>query len=91
MNQILSDRPKHFESLEAGIKYSIQSATLRKLESARVSIPPQLIESEYKGKKRFIWKVNLKETEKFWHDWFKNLSHTFLSIKIPKILVTAEK
>lgn len=33
----------------------------------------------------------MKETEKFWHDWFKGLSHIFLSLKIPKILVTAEK
>jgi protein phosphatase methylesterase 1 len=43
MNQILSDRPRYFESLEAGIKWSIQSTTLRKVESARASIPPQLI------------------------------------------------
>jgi protein phosphatase methylesterase 1 len=43
MNQILSDRPRYFESLEAGIKWSIQSTTLRKVESARASIPTQLV------------------------------------------------
>lgn len=31
MNQILSDRPKHFESQEAAIKWSIQTTTLRKV------------------------------------------------------------
>lgn len=91
MNQILSDRPRYFDSEEAAIKWSLQSSTLRKAESARVSIPPQLVDCEHKGKKKYTWKVNLKETEKFWHDWFKGLSHIFLSIKIPKILVTAEK
>jgi protein phosphatase methylesterase 1 len=56
-----------------------------------VSIPPQLVEIEHKGEKKYTWKVNLKETEKYWVDWFKNLSAIFLSVKIPKILVTAEK
>jgi protein phosphatase methylesterase 1 len=43
MNQILSERPKYFDSLEAAIKWSIQSSVLRKVESARASIPPQLM------------------------------------------------
>ena len=91
MNQILSDRPKHFESPEAAIKWSIQSTTLRKVESARISIPSQLVECEYKGKPKLTWKINLKDTEKYWLGWFKGLSSIFLSIRIPKILVTAEK
>ena len=91
MNQILSDRPKYFESQEAAIKWSIQSHTLRKVESARVSIPPQLVEVTHKGQQKYTWKVNLKETEKYWMGWFKGLSSIFLGIKIPKILVTAEK
>ena len=60
MNQILSDRPKHFDSQEAAIKWSLQTSTLRKAESARVSIPPQLAECEHKGKKKYCWKINLK-------------------------------
>jgi protein phosphatase methylesterase 1 len=91
MNQILKDRPKRFDTLESAVKWSIQSAALRKVESARVSIPAQLKEVEHKGSKKFAWKVNLSETEKYWHDWFKDLSSIFLSVKIPKILVTAEK
>lgn len=43
MNQILSDRPKYFDSEEAAIKWSLQTSTLRKVESARVSIPAQLV------------------------------------------------
>ncbi len=51
MNQIIADRPKHFDSLESAIKWwyflelhSYTSCTLRKIESARVSTPPQLVE-----------------------------------------------
>lgn len=60
MNQILTDRPKFFDSLEAGIKWSVQTATLHKVESARASIPPQLKPVEHKGQNKFTWKVNLK-------------------------------
>jgi len=42
MNKILGDRPKYFNTIEDGVKWSVQSATLRNVESARVSIPPQL-------------------------------------------------
>lgn len=31
MNQIISDRPKHFDSLESAIKWSYTSCTLRKI------------------------------------------------------------
>jgi len=31
MNQIIADRPKHFDSVEAAIKWSYSSCTLRRL------------------------------------------------------------
>lgn len=62
MNQILNDRPKYFDSQESAIKWSIQTATLRKVQSARVSMPTQLMPVEHKGKQKYTWKVNLKET-----------------------------
>ena len=49
MSQLIQERPKYFDSPEAAIKWSIQTSTLRKLESARVSIPAQLKKIEYKG------------------------------------------
>ena len=66
------------------------SQTMRKLESARVSIPPQLVESAEEDKK-FVWKVDLKHTEKYWTGWFKGLSKTFIDSKLPKLLITAER
>lgn len=43
MISVLNNRPKEFGSLEEAIKWSIMSGTLKKLESAKVSIPPQLL------------------------------------------------
>ena len=91
MNQIISDRPKHFDSLQSAIKWCYNSCTVRKLESARVSFPGQLREYEKNGQKRWGWQVNLKETEKYWQGWFKGLSQVFLGIHVPKVLLTAEK
>ena len=91
MNQLIQERPKYFDTPEAAVKWSLQTSTLRKLESARISIPTQLKKIEHKGVEKYTWKINLKETEKYWHEWFEGLSKIFLSLKIPKILVTAEK
>lgn len=46
MMKILNDRPKSFDSYETAIKWSITSSTLKRLKSARASIPPQLVEVE---------------------------------------------
>ncbi len=43
MNKILDERPKSFDSLEQAIKWSLNSTTLRKLESAKVSMPAQFV------------------------------------------------
>ena len=60
MNQLIADRPKHFDSLHAGIKWCFNSCTVRKLESARVSFPGQLKEFEKNNHKYFSWRVDLK-------------------------------
>jgi protein phosphatase methylesterase 1 len=44
MNQIIAERPKHFDSVHNGIKWCYNTCTIRKLESARVSMPGQLTE-----------------------------------------------
>eukprot|EP01147_Barroeca_monosierra_P007646 gene7646-9883_t len=43
MNRFLNSRPTHFESLEQAIAWSLKSGQLRNRQSARVSIPAQLI------------------------------------------------
>lgn len=31
------------------------------------------------------------KSEKYWVEWFKGLTNSFLQIKVPKLLMTAEK
>jgi len=85
MHSVLENRPTHFESLESAIQWSVNSGTLRNIESARISIPSQLVESSGK----FIWKTNLFKSETYWNGWFTNLSTIFLSAKVPKLLILA--
>lgn len=37
----------------------------------------------------YVWRVNLKSTEPYWHGWFDGLSKVFLSISVPKMLILA--
>lgn len=38
---------------------------------------------------KYIWRVDLTKSEIYWHDWFKGLSETFLSLSVPKLLLLA--
>lgn len=56
MTNVLENRPKIFKSLDAAIQWrytinicSIQTNNLRRVESAKVSIPPQLNEVVING------------------------------------------
>eukprot|EP01113_Clastostelium_recurvatum_P032321 TRINITY_DN4137_c0_g1_i2.p1 TRINITY_DN4137_c0_g1~~TRINITY_DN4137_c0_g1_i2.p1 ORF type:complete len:368 (+),score=52.61 TRINITY_DN4137_c0_g1_i2:27-1130(+) len=46
MHSIIASRPTSFPSLEKAIEWSLSSNTLNNVTSARVSIPPQLVEAE---------------------------------------------
>ncbi|KAJ8914771.1 hypothetical protein NQ315_013274 [Exocentrus adspersus] len=38
---------------------------------------------------QYTWRIDLSKTEKFWTGWFKGLSHKFLELRVPKILLLA--
>ncbi|KAI8641299.1 Alpha/Beta hydrolase protein [Parasitella parasitica] len=86
MTKILSSRPKAFSSTEQAILWSIQSNTLRNIESAKLSIPA-LIESTEDLK--FKWITDLNKTQPFWTEWFTGLSDKFLSSATAKLLILA--
>jgi len=86
MTKILSSRPKRFNSAEQAIMWSIQSDTVRNVESARLSIPA-LIEPTQDGK--FKWITDLIKTQPFWTEWFKGLSDKFLNSGTAKLLILA--
>jgi protein phosphatase methylesterase 1 len=97
MQTYLSTRPKNFDSLEAGIRWHLQSRTVRKRESARVSVPPLLAQDAG----QWNWRTDLAKTRPFWEgnpqltdsglteDWFKGLSGKFLGSRAGKLLLLA--
>ncbi|XP_054717234.1 protein phosphatase methylesterase 1-like [Uloborus diversus] len=38
---------------------------------------------------KYVWRIELSKTEKFWSGWFEGLSNMFLSTSIPKLLLLA--
>ena len=90
MKGIVEKRQKEFDSINEAIHY-MSTSQIKNLESCRVSIPPLLKESKNKkGSKIYTWKTDLLATEKFWTDWYKDLSKEFLSIKTPKALILTD-
>jgi protein phosphatase methylesterase 1 len=91
MVEIISQKPTIFETEESAIKWALQSKNVFNLDSARISIPPQLLEVKTDKGTAFKWKNELLKSEKFWPGWFKGLSSTFLSSKFPKICFIAAR
>ena len=62
MQMYLSTRPTNFDSLETGIRWHLQSRTVRNRESARVSVPPLLVSDSG----HWSWRTDLGKTRPFW-------------------------
>jgi protein phosphatase methylesterase 1 len=84
MMNVVNNKQKEFNNIEDAIKY-MNNTQIHNLESCNVSIPPLLYFN--KNNKKYEWKTDLVKTEKYWDDWYKNLSNEFLSIKVPKNLI----
>ena len=90
MRSIVEKRQNEFNSINEAIIY-MASSQIKNLQSCRVSIPPLLKQvKNKKGKKVYTWKTDLLATEKYWEDWYKDLSKEFLSIKTPKALILTD-
>ena len=90
MKSVIENKQKEFNNINDAISY-MASTQIRNLDSCRISIPPLLKQvKNAKGKKVFTWKTDLFKTEKFWEDWYKDLSKQFLGIKVPKALILTD-
>ena len=90
MKSVIENKQKEFNNINDAISY-MASTQIRNLESCRISIPPLLKQvKNAKDKKVFTWKTDLFKTEKFWEDWYKDLSKQFLGIKVPKALILTD-
>lgn len=89
MEQYLMTRPTSFPSLASGIEWHTRSRTIRNTTSARVSVPPLLVEPTDPLEGQWLWRTNLQDTKPFWSDWFTGLSSKFLSSSGGKLLILA--
>jgi protein phosphatase methylesterase 1 len=85
---LLASRPDTFESVEEGIKWSLEARMVNNPSSALHSVPPMLKETD---DKTYAWRTNLHETAAWWHEWYKNLSKDFLALpkRTSKLLILA--
>jgi len=54
-------------------------------------MPAQVVErtDESTGQTRLEWRTDLLGSQQFWTEWFKDLTSTFLAIKMKKQLILA--
>eukprot|EP01026_Neomeris_dumetosa_P040743 TRINITY_DN33711_c2_g1_i1.p3 TRINITY_DN33711_c2_g1~~TRINITY_DN33711_c2_g1_i1.p3 ORF type:complete len:145 (-),score=21.91 TRINITY_DN33711_c2_g1_i1:143-577(-) len=88
MVAVLDKRPKQFPSISSAIKWSIQSGQSKNKLAAALSIPSQLCQQQ-NDSQRYIWRTDLYASQQYWKGWYQGLSDTFLSLKVPKVLILA--
>ena len=86
LQELCSQEP--FTSLEEAIRWSLQRKTCRNVESASISVPAQLSETDGGC---FKWRVDLRQCQDHWRGWFTDLTENFISCFTSKILVLAER
>lgn len=88
MHRVLAARPARFRSEADAIEWTLRSGMVRNRTSARVSVPPQLVQRDGDGG-AFTWKTDLHASEPHWRGWFEGLSELFLSVPTTKMLMLA--
>jgi protein phosphatase methylesterase 1 len=88
--QTLDTRPQSFSTKEEAIEWAVTSGTLLSIQSAQLSIPHQLVQAGGGGTDGpYVWRTDLRASERYWQGWFTDMSALFLSLKVPKMLMVA--
>jgi protein phosphatase methylesterase 1 len=85
MENIVMSRPPEFKSLTSVVQYGVKSGTVKDIESARVSMPHQVVaKTDENGNTKYVWRTDLMASKSFWEGWFKGLTKCFLDVRVPK-------
>ncbi|KAL9645147.1 hypothetical protein ABK040_002350 [Willaertia magna] len=91
MTKFIEQRPKRYKSVDSAIKWCIQHGLISNIESASISIPDQLKKVKAHNTTETVtfyeWKTNLEDSEKYWLEWFSDLSKLFLKANGAKLLI----
>ena len=94
----VATRPSSFPSIPAAIEWALRSSLVLNAESARVSVPDQLVRaptppasssSPSSSAPSLVWRTDLLTSQPHWLGWFAGLSALFLSCACPKLLLLA--
>ncbi len=86
MPMILRRRPRAFKDLPQLIRWAGDSNTVREPESARFSMPDQVVEEGG----QWVWKVDLMRSEEHWTGWFTGTAKMFnTTLTTPRCLIVA--
>ena len=85
MEQIVENRPTTFESIQEAIKYGVTSGQVKRLESARLTMPDLVVEKDG----QYEWRTDLLGSKDYWREWFLGMNEKFLNVDLPKTLVIA--
>ena len=82
MEQIVKNRPVHFPDMTSVVKYGVHSGQVKDKKSARVSMPPQVLEvtDQPTGLQKYVWRTDLLATKQYWTEWFNGLTKSFLGL-----------
>ncbi len=85
MENIVMSRPPEFKSLSSVVQYGVKSGTVKDIESARVSMPHQVVsKTDESGNTKYVWRTDLMASKPYWEGWFKGLTKCFLDVRVPK-------
>jgi protein phosphatase methylesterase 1 len=70
MEQIVESRPTSFKNMHEVIKFGVTSGQVKKLSSARLTMPDLVTEKDGE----YVWKTDLLASKDYWRDWFTGMN-----------------
>ena len=91
MGAMVDARPTAFSSLRDAMRWSAtRGGGTTNARSAALSLPSQLRREDAEdGRRRYVWRTDVRATAPFWRAWYEGLSQKFLAVRAAKLLVLA--
>ncbi|PFH37849.1 putative chain a, pp2a-specific methylesterase apo form (pme) [Besnoitia besnoiti] len=104
MASFVNKLPTVFTSPREAVSWAVRSGRLKNEESARISLPSQLIRTRRRDVRNILkkeispgheddvvwtWRTDLSKTQPYWEGWFAGMSSLFLQARCTKVLICA--
>ena len=91
MGVMADARPTAFSSLRDAMRWNAtRGGGTTNPRSAALSLPSQLRREDAEdGRRRYVWRTDVRATAPFWKAWYEGLSRKFLAVRAAKLLILA--